>query len=63
MVEVVTQQDIVDWDSDLQALTDGLGWMFNRPEPKRVFGDFVRGLLSDAPKRPHQACSRRATRI
>jgi len=51
MVEVVTQQDIVDWNSDLQSLTDGLGWMFNRPEPKRVFGDFVRGLLSDAPKK------------
>lgn len=51
MVEVVTQEDVAGWDMDLRALTDGLGWMFNRPEPKRVFGDFVRGLLSDAPKK------------
>jgi SRSO17 transposase len=51
MVEIVTQEDIAGWDADLQALTDGLSWMFNRPEPKRVFGDFIRGLLSDAPKK------------
>ena len=25
--------------------------MFNRPEPKVVFGDVIRGLLSDAPKK------------
>lgn len=51
MVEVVTQEDIVDWGADLRVLTDGLGWLFNRPEPKVVFGDFIRGLLSDAPKK------------
>ena len=51
MVEVVTQEDIVDWGADLRVLTNGLGWLFNRPEPKVVFGDFIRGLLSDAPKK------------
>jgi SRSO17 transposase len=51
MAEVVTQEDIVGWDADLRVLTDGLGWLFNRPEPKVVFGDFIRGLLSDAPKK------------
>jgi len=34
MAEVVTVEDITGWDADLRALTDGLGWMFNRPEPK-----------------------------
>jgi SRSO17 transposase len=51
MVEVVTESDIAGWDVDLRALTDGLGFLFHRPEPRRVFGDFIRGLMSDAPKK------------
>jgi SRSO17 transposase len=51
MGEAVTVQDITDWDADLRALTDGLGWMFNRPEPKVTFGLMVRALLADVPKK------------
>ncbi|WP_255360989.1 hypothetical protein [Kutzneria sp. 744] len=32
VAEVVTVEDITGWDADLRALTDGLSWMFNRPE-------------------------------
>jgi hypothetical protein len=49
-VEPVTGQDIADWDADLQALTQGLGWMVNRPEPKATFGLMVWALLADVPK-------------
>jgi SRSO17 transposase len=51
MVEVVTVDDVAGWDADLRALTDGLGWLFNRPEPKVTFGLMVRALLADVPKK------------
>jgi SRSO17 transposase len=51
MAEAVTVRDIADWDADLHALTEGLGWMFNRPEPKVTFGLMVRALLADVPKK------------
>ena len=51
MVEVVTIEDIADWDADPTDLTDGLGWLFNRPEPKVTFGLVVRALLADVPQK------------
>jgi SRSO17 transposase len=51
MVGVVTAADVAGWERELSALTDGLGWLFTRPEPKRVFADFVRALLADVPKK------------
>src|SRR5256885_4867524 len=51
MVEIMTVEDIAGWDEDLQALTDGLGRLFNRPEPRVTFGLMVRGLLADVPKK------------
>lgn len=51
MVGFVTDEDLSQFNSDLQALTDGLGWMFNRPEPRVVFGEFIRGLMADVPKK------------
>ncbi|CAI7979098.1 transposase [Frankia sp. Hr75.2] len=51
MVGVVTARDIAGWEQELTALTDGLSWLFNRPESKRVFADFVRALLADVPKK------------
>jgi SRSO17 transposase len=51
MGTVVTVRDIAGWDADLWKLTDGLGWLFNRPEPRETFGVFVRALLSDVPKK------------
>ena len=51
MVEIMTVEDIAGWDEDLQALTDGLGWLFNRPEPRVTLGLMVRGLLADVAKK------------
>jgi SRSO17 transposase len=51
MVMPVVVEDLVGWDADLRALTDGVGWLFQRPEPRRVFADFVRALLADVPKK------------
>ncbi|ABW14007.1 transposase IS4 family protein [Parafrankia sp. EAN1pec] len=51
MVGVVAAEDVVGWERELAASTDGLGGLFNRPEPRRVFGDFVRALLADVPKK------------
>ena len=51
MVEVVTVEDIADWDADLAALTDGLGWLFDRPEPKVTFGRMIQALLADVQKK------------
>lgn len=51
MVEITTVEDIAGWDEDLQALTDGVGWLFNRPEPRVTFGLTVRALLSDVAKK------------
>jgi len=51
VVEVVTGEDITAWDTDLAALTEGLGRLFNRPEPKVTFGRMVRALLADVPKK------------
>lgn len=51
VVEVVTGEDITGWDADLAALTGGLGWLFNRPEPRVTLGLMVRALLADVPKK------------
>src|SRR2546429_8633896 len=51
MVEIMTVEDIAGWDEDLRALTDGLGWLFNRREPRVTFGLMVRGLLADVLKK------------
>jgi SRSO17 transposase len=51
MLEDVTEHDIAGWAEDVQAWTDELGFLFNRPEPRRTFGLFIKGLLSDASKK------------
>jgi SRSO17 transposase len=51
MVDAVVVEDITRWDAELRELIEGLGWLFHRPEPGVVFGDFVRGLLADVPKK------------
>jgi SRSO17 transposase len=48
MLEDVTERDIAGWAEDVQVWTDELGFLFNRPEPRRTFGLFIKGLLSDA---------------
>ena len=51
VVEVATVDDVTRWDADLRALTDGLGWLFNRPEPRVTLGLMVRALLADVSKK------------
>lgn len=51
MIEVVTAEGIAGWDAELRALTDGLGWLFGRPEPRVTLGLMVRALLADVPKK------------
>lgn len=41
----------LEWDASLRDLTDGLGVLFTRPEPKVTFGLMVRAILSDVPKK------------
>jgi SRSO17 transposase len=51
MMEDVGEADMAGWASDLKEWTDSLGFLFNRPEPRVTFGEFVNGLLSDAPRK------------
>jgi SRSO17 transposase len=60
MVKPVTALDIAGWDADLRALTDGLGSLFNRPEPRVTFGLMVRALLADVPKKNSWALAEHA---
>jgi SRSO17 transposase len=51
-VDVITEDQIRDWDTDLRALTEQIaGSLFVRREPRETFGDLVRGLLSDVPRK------------
>ncbi|WP_422397446.1 IS701 family transposase [Streptomyces acidiscabies] len=47
MLMDVSTEHVEGWAEELAALTDGLGHLFARPEPREVFGDLVEGLLSD----------------
>jgi SRSO17 transposase len=51
VVGAVTVADIEEWDADLSAVTDGLGWLFARPEPKQTFGLLVRAMLAEVAKK------------
>jgi SRSO17 transposase len=43
---------LVGWNQELHTLTAQIaGPLFGRPEPKATFVDFVRGLLSDVPRK------------
>jgi hypothetical protein len=48
----VSYDQIMGWDQDLRALTERIaGPLFTRPEPRGSFGDLVRGLLADVPRK------------
>lgn len=51
MLESVTEDDIAELAEDVQAWTDELEFLLNRPEPKRTFDLFIKDLLSDTPKK------------
>ncbi|WP_425413152.1 IS701 family transposase [Micromonospora matsumotoense] len=48
------------WAPRLRQLTDRVGHVFARPEPRVVFHDMVEGLLSDLPKKNCWSLSERA---
>ncbi|MGP3921540.1 IS701 family transposase [Nonomuraea sp. 10N515B] len=48
----LTYDLVVSWDAELSALTERIaGPMFTRPEPRSTFGDLVRALLADVPRK------------
>jgi SRSO17 transposase len=51
MVGVVTAEDIAGWDEDLRCLTDGLGSLFTRAEPRVAFAAFLRALMADVARK------------
>ncbi|WP_371688693.1 transposase [Micromonospora sp. KC207] len=47
----MTAEDLVDWDAEPRFLTDGLGCLFKRPEPRATFTLMVRAMLADVAKK------------
>lgn len=43
--------DLAGWDAELRFLTDGLGCLFKRPEPRATFTLMVRAMLADVAKK------------
>jgi SRSO17 transposase len=56
----VTAELIAEWRDELTRLTGSLGHLFNRPEPRVVFAQFVEGLLAELPKKNGWTLSERA---
>lgn len=59
----VTAEQIAEWDAELSALTGSLGFLFNRPEPRVVFAQFIEGLLAELPKKNGWTLSERAGHV
>ncbi|MET7542463.1 IS701 family transposase [Streptomyces sp. NPDC005507] len=59
----MTAEQIAEWDAELAALTGSLGYLFNRPEPKVVFAQFIEGLLAELPKKNGWTLSERAGHV
>ncbi|MCX4428509.1 IS701 family transposase [Streptomyces mirabilis] len=56
----MTAELIAEWHDELARLTGSLGNLFNRPEPRVVFAQFVEGLLAELPKKNGWTLSERA---
>jgi hypothetical protein len=59
----VTAEQIAGWDAELSSLTGSLGYLFNRPEPRVVFAQFIEGLLAELPKKNGWTLSERAGHV
>ncbi|MFI2208010.1 IS701 family transposase [Streptomyces sp. NPDC020192] len=59
----VTAEQIAGWDAELTTLTGSLGYLFNRPEPRVVFAQFIEGLLAELPKKNGWTLSERAGHV
>ncbi|MFF3159592.1 hypothetical protein [Streptomyces sp. NPDC057910] len=47
----MTAEQIAGWYAELAELTGSLGRLFNRPEPRVVFRQYIGGLLAELPKK------------
>ncbi|MFE3643924.1 IS701 family transposase [Streptomyces sp. NPDC059169] len=56
----MTAEQIAGWDEELTELTGSLGRLFNRPEPRVVFAQYVEELLAELPKKNGWTLSERA---
>ncbi|MEW2490875.1 IS701 family transposase [Streptomyces sp. NPDC048411] len=59
----MTAEQIAEWDAELSSLTALLGYLFNRPEPRVVFAQFIEGLLAELPKKNGWTLSERAGHV
>ncbi|MEU2867526.1 IS701 family transposase, partial [Streptomyces mirabilis] len=59
----MTAEQIAEWDAELSVLTGSLGFLFNRPEPRVVFAQFIEGLLAELPKKNGWTLSERAGHV
>lgn len=60
MMMGVTAEQIAGWDAELSTLTGSLRRLFNRPEPRMVFAQYVEGLLAELPVKNGWTLSERA---
>ncbi len=60
MMRDVTAELIAEWRDELVRLTGSLGYLFNRPEPRVVFAQFIEGLLAELPKKNGWTLAERA---
>jgi SRSO17 transposase len=63
MMMDVSAEQIAEWDAELATLTGSLGYLFNRPEPRGVFAQFIEGLLAELPKKNGWTLSERAGHV
>lgn len=60
MMQGVSAEQIAGWGRALDELTASLGDLFNRPEPRVVFAQFIEGLLAEVPRKNGWTLSERA---
>ncbi|MFE0640028.1 IS701 family transposase [Streptomyces sp. NPDC058877] len=56
----MTAELIAEWRDELAELTGSLGHLFNRPEPRVVFAQFIEGLLAELPRKNGWTLAERA---
>ncbi|MCH0569841.1 transposase [Streptomyces sp. MUM 136J] len=59
----MTAEQIAGWDGELSELTGSLGRLFNRPEPRVAFTQYVEGLLAELPKKNGWTLAERAGHV
>lgn len=59
----VTAEQIAEWDAELSVLTSSVGYLFNRPEPRVVFAQFIEGLLAELPAKNGWTLAERAGHV